>query len=61
MSAINSPKGTPDGQAGSQPRHWMQVSIAANHSAFGSARPDSTIRIREIRPLGDRRSSPVAR
>ena len=57
---ISSPNGTPAGQADSQPRHWMQVSIDSNHSLSSVYSPDSASRMRAIRPLGERRSSPVA-
>ena len=58
---MSSPKGTPDGQAVSQPRHCTQVDMASSHSASIGAPSNSAAPMREMRPRGDRLSSPVTR
>ena len=53
--------GTPLGHAGSQPRHWMHVSMNRTKSPSAGASRHCTARIASMRPRGDSASSPVTR
>ncbi len=61
VDSINRPKGTPLGQAGSQPRHCTHVSIERTTSSSRGAPSFCTARMRAMRPRGEAMSSPVAR
>ena len=61
VASIRWPKGTPDGQAVSQPRHCTQVLDRAHERVVGSAPSHCTWRMAAIRPRGDSASSPVTR
>jgi hypothetical protein len=62
VPSMRCPNGTPEGQAGSQPRHCTQVSTAwAKDASSIATSPPSTRRMAPMRPRGDSASSPVTR
>jgi hypothetical protein len=61
VDSISRPKGTLDGQAVSQPRHCTHVSIESTNDWSTAKSCHCTWRIAEMRPRGERDSSPVTR
>jgi hypothetical protein len=55
------PKRTEDGQAASQPRHWMHSSMKRSNDSSSGAPPNWTAFIAAMRPRGEAVSRPVTR
>ena len=55
VPSMSRPKGTPDGQAVSQPRHCTQVSMKSTNSPSGGAPSHWTARMAAMRPRGESR------